>query len=252
MAAGNESLVLCCLSWPHAAASSMCSLKRLSSDAEHMVLSATTLKNLEIFCNQTTGTVKGSLLWVLDHTSTPFGKRLLKKWVSQPLKSLSEILLRQEAIAEILSSESVVLPSIKNLLSRLPDLERGLCSIYHKKCSTQEFYLISSTLSRLSAELQALVPAIQSQLSSVLLKSLLLDTPQLLGPAHKFLKVLNEKAAKAGNKTELFEDLTDFPAIKERKDEIQAVLSEIIEHRRELRIVLRNPSLDYTTVSGQE
>ncbi|KAK2845677.1 hypothetical protein Q7C36_010531 [Tachysurus vachellii] len=228
------------------------SLKRLSSDAEHMVLSATTLKNLEIFCNQTTGTVKGSLLWVLDHTSTPFGKRLLKKWVSQPLKSPSEIVLRQEAIAEILSSESVVLPSIKNLLSRLPDLERGLCSIYHKKCSTQEFYLISSTLSRLSAELQALVPAIQSQLSSTLLKSLLLDTPQLLGPAHKFLKVLNEKAAKAGNKTELFEDLTDFPAIKERKDEIQAVLSEIIEHRRELRIVLRNPSLDYTTVSGQE
>ncbi|MCI4392604.1 hypothetical protein PGIGA_G00147770 [Pangasianodon gigas] len=228
------------------------SFKRLSSDAEHMALSSTTLKNLEIFCNQTTGTVKGSLLWVLDHTRTPFGKRLLKKWVSQPLKSTSEILLRQEAVAEILSSESVVLPSIQTLLTRLPDLERGLCSIYHKKCSTQEFYLISSTLSRLSAELQALVPAIQSQLSSALLKSLLLDTPQLLSPAHGFLKVLNEKAAKTGNKTELFEDLTDFPVIKERKDEIQAVLSEIMEHRQELRIVLRNPSLDYTTVSGQE
>ncbi|XP_060762961.1 DNA mismatch repair protein Msh3 isoform X3 [Neoarius graeffei] len=228
------------------------SFKRLSNDAEHMVLSATTLKNLEIFSNQTTGTVKGSLLWVLDHTRTPFGKRLLKKWVSQPLKSTSEILLRQEAVAEILSSESVVLPSIQTLLTRLPDLERGLCSIYHKKCSTQEFYLISSTMSRLSAELQALVPAIQSQLSSALLKSLLLDTPQLLNPAHNFLKVLNEKAAKTGNKTDLFEDLTDFPVIKERKDEIQAVLSEIMEHRRELRIVLRNPSLDYTTMSGQE
>ncbi|TSM85999.1 DNA mismatch repair protein Msh3 [Bagarius yarrelli] len=228
------------------------SFKRLSSDAEHMVLSATTLKNLEIFCNQTTGSVKGSLLWVLDHTRTPFGKRLLKKWVSQPLNSTSEILLRQEAVAEILSSESAVLPSIQTLLTRLPDLEKGLCSIYHKKCSTQEFYLICSTLSRLGAELQALIPAVQSQLSSALLKSLLLDTPHLLSSAQSFLKVLNEKAAKTGNKTELFEDLTDFPLVKERKDEIEAVRLEVMKHRQELRIVLRNPSLDYATVSGQE
>ncbi|KAI5613238.1 DNA mismatch repair protein Msh3 isoform X2, partial [Silurus asotus] len=228
------------------------SFKRLSSNVDHMLLSATTLKNLEIFCNQTTGTVKGSLLWVLDHTRTPFGKRLLKKWLSQPLKSTSEILSRQDAVAEILSSESVVLPSIQTLLTRLPDLERGLCSIYHKKCSTQEFYLISSTMSRLSAELQALVPAIQSQLSSALLKNLLLDTPQLLSSTDNLFTVLNEKAAKTGNKTELFEDLTDFPVIKERKDEIQTVLAEIMDHRRDLRIVLRNPSLDYATVSGQE
>uniref|UniRef100_W5KL83 DNA mismatch repair protein n=1 Tax=Astyanax mexicanus TaxID=7994 RepID=W5KL83_ASTMX len=228
------------------------SFRRLLSDSDHMVLSATTMKNLEIFCNQTTGSVKGSLLWVLDHTHTPFGKRLLKKWVSQPLKSASEILSRQEAVAEILSSESSVLPSIQALLNRLPDLERGLCSIYHKKCSTQEFYLLSSTLSRLGIEFQALIPAVQSQISSALLKSLLLDTPQLLSPAHNFLKVLNENAAKTGNKTELFADLTDFPVIEQRKDQIQNILSDIMEHRRELRLILRNPSLNYATVSGQE
>uniref|UniRef100_A0A9J8BZJ8 DNA mismatch repair protein MSH3 n=1 Tax=Cyprinus carpio carpio TaxID=630221 RepID=A0A9J8BZJ8_CYPCA len=224
------------------------SFKRLSSDADHMQLSAATMKNLEILCNQTTGSVKGSLLWVLDHTQTPFGKRLLRKWVSQPLKSVIDIQARQEAVAEILSSESSVLPSLQSLLTRLPDLERGLCSIYHKK----EFYLITSTLSRLSAELQALMPAIQSQLSSALLKNLLLDTPQLLSPTHNFLKVLDEKAAKTGNKTEMFVDLTDFPVIRNRKEEIQSVLSDIMEHRREVRLVLKNPSLDYTTVSGQQ
>uniref|UniRef100_A0A8C1X8Q2 DNA mismatch repair protein MSH3 n=1 Tax=Cyprinus carpio TaxID=7962 RepID=A0A8C1X8Q2_CYPCA len=228
------------------------SFKRLSSDADHMQLSAATMKNLEILCNQTTGSVKGSLLWVLDHTQTPFGKRLLRKWVSQPLKSVIDIQARQEAVAEILSSESSVLPSLQSLLTRLPDLERGLCSIYHKKCSTQEFYLITSTLSRLSAELQALMPAIQSQLSSALLKNLLLDTPQLLSPTHNFLKVLDEKAAKTGNKTEMFVDLTDFPVIRNRKEEIQSVLSDIMKHRREVRLVLKNPSLDYTTVSGQQ
>ncbi|NP_001103184.1 DNA mismatch repair protein Msh3 [Danio rerio] len=224
------------------------SFKRLSSDPDHMLLSAATMKNLEILCNQTTGSVKGSLLWVLDHTQTLFGKRLLRKWVSQPLKSVIDIQARQEAVAEILSSESSVLPSIQSLLTRLPDLERGLCSIYHKR----EFYLIISSLSRLNVELQALMPAIQSQLSSPLLKTLLLDTPQLLSPAHNFLKVLNEKAAKTGNKTEMFVDLTDFPVIRKTKEEIESVLLDIMEHRREVRLLLKNPSLDYTTVSGQQ
>ncbi|KAJ8380672.1 hypothetical protein SKAU_G00014500 [Synaphobranchus kaupii] len=228
------------------------SFKRFSCEVDCMALSATTMRNLEILCNQTDCKVKGSLLWVLDHTQTPFGRRLMKKWVSQPLKSPTEIRARQDAVAEILSSESSALPSVQALLSRLPDLERGICSIYHKKCSTQEFYLISSTLSRLGAELQALIPAVQSQLGSAHLKELLTELPQLLAPAHGFLSVLNEKAAKTGDKTQLFSDLTDFPLIRERKEEIQAVLSDIQEHRREVRLALRNPSLDYITVSGQE
>uniref|UniRef100_A0A9J8D3R1 MutS homolog 3 (E. coli) n=1 Tax=Cyprinus carpio carpio TaxID=630221 RepID=A0A9J8D3R1_CYPCA len=108
------------------------SFKQLSSDSDHMQLNAATMKNLEILCNQTTGSVKGSLLWVLDHTQTPFGKRLLRKWMSQSLKSVIDIQAQQEAVAEILCSESSVLPSLQSLLTRLPDLERGLCSIYQK------------------------------------------------------------------------------------------------------------------------
>ncbi|XP_036382705.1 DNA mismatch repair protein Msh3 [Megalops cyprinoides] len=228
------------------------SFKQLSCEADCMILSATTMRNLEILCNQTDRKVKGSLLWVLDHTQTPFGSRLMKKWVSQPLKSATEIQARQDAVAEILSSKSSALPSLRALLSRLPDLERGICSIYHKKCSTQEFYLISSTLSRLGMELQALVPTIQSHLSSALLKDLVLALPQLLASVQDFLNVLNEKAAKAGDKTQLFADLTEFPVIRERKEQIQSVICDIQEHRREVRLVLRNPSLDYVTVSGQE
>lgn len=57
---------------------------------------------------------------------------------------------------------------------------------------------------------------------------------------------------RAGDKTQLFSDLTGFPVILERKHEIQSVLSEITEHKREVRLVLKNPSLDYVTVSGQE
>ncbi|XP_070820528.1 DNA mismatch repair protein Msh3 isoform X2 [Chaetodon trifascialis] len=228
------------------------SFRRLSCASEGMILSAATLRNLEILNNQTDGGVKGSLLWVLDHTRTPFGRRLMRKWVSQPLTDPQSISERQDAVQEILELHSLTLNSIRSLLSHLPDLERGICSIYHKKSSTQEFYLISSSLSRLGLELQALLPAVQSEVSSALLRGLLLDTPDLLAPAHSFLKVLNEKAAKSGNKTELFSDLSGFPVLQERREQIQTVISEIQDHRKEIRLTLKAPALDYTAVSGQE
>uniref|UniRef100_A0AAV2MNU6 DNA mismatch repair protein MutS core domain-containing protein n=1 Tax=Knipowitschia caucasica TaxID=637954 RepID=A0AAV2MNU6_KNICA len=64
---------------------SQCNFQRLLSGSEILTLGAATLKNLEILRNQTDGMVRGSLLWVLDHTRTAFGRRLMRKWVSQPL-----------------------------------------------------------------------------------------------------------------------------------------------------------------------
>lgn len=51
----------------------------------HMLLAANTLSNLEIYRNETDGSVKGSLIWVLDKTKTKFGARLLRSWVGKPL-----------------------------------------------------------------------------------------------------------------------------------------------------------------------
>ncbi|XP_043564150.1 DNA mismatch repair protein Msh3 isoform X2 [Chiloscyllium plagiosum] len=227
-------------------------LSKFSEDSTCMSINGTTLKNLEILQNQTTGTTKGSLLWVLDHAQNSFGRRLLKKWVAQPLTKASEINARLDAVTEILSSESIVPSKTEKLLSKLPDLERGICSIYHKKCSTWEFYQLVHTLSGLQVGFQALLPAVEAQLNSSLLRNILLELPQLLDPVHHYVKILDESAAKIGDKTQLFTDLTDFPIIQQRKLEIQEVLSRLQNHRREIRLILKKPSLDYVTVSGQE
>ncbi|XP_061674044.1 DNA mismatch repair protein Msh3 isoform X2 [Syngnathoides biaculeatus] len=226
--------------------------QRLASEAQGMILGAATLRNLEILNNQTDGSVRGSLLWVLDHTRTRFGRRLMRKWVTRPLTDPHSILERLDAVQEVLESDSVTLNSTRSLLVHLPDLERGICSIFNKKSTTQEFYLIISSLCRLALELHALLPAIRAQIRSGLIRGLLVDTPDLLAPAHAFLGVLNEKAAKCGNKTELFSDLSAFPVLRERKEQIQKVLQEIQDHRKNVRIVLKAPALDYTAVSGQE
>lgn len=57
---------------------------------------------------------------------------------------------------------------------------------------------------------------------------------------------------RSGNKTELFSDLSAFPVLQERKEQIQAVVNEIHYHRKEIRLTLKAPAFDYTTVSGQE
>ncbi|KAM6230940.1 DNA mismatch repair protein Msh3 [Porphyrio hochstetteri] len=226
--------------------------KRLSSETEYMTINGTTMKNLEILQNQTDMKTKGSLLWVLDHTKTSFGRRRLKKWVTQPLIKSSEINARLDAVSEILLSESTVFGQMRNLLCKLPDIERGLCSVFHKKCSTQEFFLILSTLSRLDLEIQALVPVIHSQVKTPLLQNVLLEIPELLSPVKHYLKILNEEAAKIGDKTQLFKDLTDFPVIRKKKEEILDVLSKIQLHLVDIRKQIKNPSAEYVTVSGQE
>uniref|UniRef100_A0A8C0QT88 DNA mismatch repair protein MSH3 n=1 Tax=Canis lupus dingo TaxID=286419 RepID=A0A8C0QT88_CANLU len=226
--------------------------KQFSGEMEFMTINGTTLRNLEILQNQTDMKTKGSLLWVLDHTKTSFGRRKLKKWVVQPLLKLREINARLDAVSEVLHSESSVFGQIENHLRKLPDIERGLCSIYHKKCSTQEFFLIVKTLYHLKSEFQALIPAVNSHVQSDLLRTFILEIPELLSPVEHYLRILNEQAAKIGDKTELFKDLTDFPLIKKRKDEIQEVTDKIQMHLQEIRKILKNPSLQYVTVSGQE
>ncbi len=42
-----------------------------------------------------------SLLWLLDHTLTPFGARLLRAWVAHPLRDAAAIGARLDAVAAL-------------------------------------------------------------------------------------------------------------------------------------------------------
>lgn len=53
------------------------------------------------FFGQTAWQGRGSLYWHLNHTRTPFGARLLYRWLCGPLRRPDEILARQEAVAEV-------------------------------------------------------------------------------------------------------------------------------------------------------
>ena len=106
----------------------------------------------EIYRNETDGATRGSLMWILDHTSTRFGARLLRSWVGRPLVDMRYVLCfapfavlklctcsvlqsRIDAVEEIQSDKTPKLTLLRQLLKRLPDLARGLCRIqYGKVC----------------------------------------------------------------------------------------------------------------------
>ncbi len=100
-------------------------LTRLStySTGTFMALDEQTQANLEIFRSASSKATVGSLLSIIDLTKTAMGGRLLKKWLSQPLLDVTELVKRQDAI-EWFHGNTLARNQIISLLSRTADLER--------------------------------------------------------------------------------------------------------------------------------
>ncbi len=90
---------------------------------KYMELDWATRRSLELTSSQRTGEKKGSLLWVLDHTRTPMGSRMLRSWVEMPLLSLNAIRRRLAAVSELVS-DSVRLGELRAALGGITDMQR--------------------------------------------------------------------------------------------------------------------------------
>lgn len=90
---------------------------------EYMLLDRATRRNLELSETLRRGDKKGSLLWVLDHTATAMGARMLRRWIEAPLLDLAEIKNRQLQIEE-LTRHSTALDDLRKQLLKVYDLER--------------------------------------------------------------------------------------------------------------------------------
>jgi len=100
-------------------------IKRLSVYHPHqyMVIDSMTKKNLELTETIRHGAKKGTLLGLLDKTKTAMGGRRLKHWLEYPLKDVSEINRRLDAVEE-LSGEKLIRAEVQTCLVRVYDMER--------------------------------------------------------------------------------------------------------------------------------
>ncbi|MFW9963908.1 MAG: DNA mismatch repair protein MutS [Candidatus Sifarchaeia archaeon] len=147
----------------------------------HMIVDATTQRNLELVKNARDGSTRGTLISVLSKTITPMGKRKLKQWMLRPLRDVVEIESRQDAVEE-LARDALNRKSISESLRDLGDLERITSRIVFGSANARDLLALRNALAKL--------PKIKRSLSDC--KSKILkdsaDSIDALVNLHKMLK----------------------------------------------------------------
>ena len=127
-----------------------------------MTIGFTAKRNLELLETLRNKEKKGSLLWVLDHTKTSMGKRMVKAYIEQPLINPSKIIDRLNAVEQFVSSP-VELDEIIEILSGIYDLERLMTRVMYKTASPRDLKSLSLTALKLP-ELKKVLGAFDSKL----------------------------------------------------------------------------------------
>ncbi|TCW61382.1 DNA mismatch repair protein MutS [Treponema sp. J25] len=104
-------------------------------------------KNLELVQNQREGDSRYTLFEVLDHTKTSMGKRLLRWRILHPLREKSAIHLRLRMV-ELFYHDQGRLSQIRELLSRIPDLERLSARLAMDKAHGKDLVAIRTALAQ--------------------------------------------------------------------------------------------------------
>ena len=123
---------------------------------QYMELDYTARRNLELTESLRTGEKRGSLLWVLDHTKTAMGARLLKQWLERPLRSVPQIQSRQNAVAELLKSDRLR-DDLAGDMSKIYDIERIVGRIVYGSANGRDLralYQVCTQLPLLREKLQ--------------------------------------------------------------------------------------------------
>ncbi|MEH0667226.1 DNA mismatch repair protein MutS [Vibrio scophthalmi] len=91
-----------------------------------VILDAATRRNLEITQNLAGGT-DNTLASVLDHTATPMGSRMLKRWLHQPMRDIDTLNQRLDAITEL--KQHALFTELQPVLKQVGDIERILARL---------------------------------------------------------------------------------------------------------------------------
>ena len=118
------------------------------NEAQYMQLSPVTRANLELTETLRGREKRGTLIWVLDNTSTAMGKRLLRTWIEQPLLSSDAINHRLDAV-ESLVNQTVQRGDLIEELHYIADLERMMTRTVYGSATPKEIYAMAQTCERL-------------------------------------------------------------------------------------------------------
>lgn len=136
------------------------------NQVKYMALDINARRNLELTEKMRDKSKKGTLLWVLDKTSTSMGGRLLRRWINDPLVDVNEINLRLEAVKELKNS-IILRGDIIEALKKVYDIERLAAKIAYGSANGRDLISLKNSAKQLPMAKQVL-----SETNSVLLSSI--------------------------------------------------------------------------------
>ena len=147
---------------------------KIYSITKYMALDINARRNLELTEKMRDKSKKGTLLWVLDKTSTSMGGRLLRRWINDPLIDVKQINKRLDSVKELKNS-LILRGDIIESLKKVYDIERLAGKIAYGNANGRDLISLKNSVAQLPEIKQILAKA-----ESPLLKDLYdeLDTLQ--------------------------------------------------------------------------
>lgn len=127
-------------------------------DLEHRLeISGTVLRHLEVFSTYK-GEGLGSLFHAINRTQTSAGSRLLRQWLSFPLRDQKNIEQRLNSV-EFWRSHVVELKRARQILGQMGDIERRLGKISQPQCNGRDLLALAGSVHAGISALEVLVHA---------------------------------------------------------------------------------------------
>lgn len=112
---------------------------------KRMEVNPITIRHLEIFSTYK-GEGAGSLFFAVNRTKTSSGSRLLRQWLSFPLRDVTEILERQKKVDDWFQKPSE-LKKLREVLGGMGDIERRLGKLSQPQCNARDLLSLANSLS---------------------------------------------------------------------------------------------------------
>lgn len=138
----------------------------LYNNTKYMCLDINARRNLELTEKLRDKSKKGTLLWVLDKTSTSMGGRRLRRWINDPLLDIEKINKRLNSVKE-LKDNPILRGDIADLLKKVYDIERLVGKISYENANARDLISLKNSVKQLPE-----LKKIMSNTESTLLKEL--------------------------------------------------------------------------------
>ncbi|HFL8794753.1 MAG TPA: DNA mismatch repair protein MutS [Candidatus Azosocius sp. HAIN] len=147
----KESIIPAGIVYNYALKTQNCKLKHIRklefiNNEKYIYFGPNTLKHLEIFINQD-NEKKNTLFKVLNKTKTPMGERMLKNWLSTPIKCRNHINDRLNLVKEFKRNQNYI--KLQKYLNNINDLEKIISKINLSKTKPKDIILLNNTLKTL-------------------------------------------------------------------------------------------------------